>query len=72
MHFIIDSDREMECNFGEYWSHDGTVIINLANVDSIYELISTILHEELHRCIEETGQVTSEKQDHYIIPRLLF
>lgn len=72
MHFIIDSDREMECNFGEYWSHDGTVIINLANVDSIYELISTILHEELHRCIEETGQVTSEKQDHYIIPRMLF
>ena len=72
MHFIIDSDREMECNFGEYWSHDGVVIINLANMDSIYELISTILHEELHRCIEETGEVTSEKQDHYIIPRLLF
>ena len=72
MHFIIESEREMDCNFGEYWSHDGTVTINLALIDSPYELISTILHEELHRCIEETGEVTSEKQDHYIIPRLLF
>ena len=72
MHFIIELEREMDCNFGEYWSHDGTVTINLALIDSPYELISVILHEELHRCIEETGEVTSEKQDHYIIPRLLF
>ena len=72
MHFIIEPDQETDCTFGEYWSHDGTVTINLALIDSPYELISTILHEELHRCIEETGEVTSEKQDHYIIPRLLF
>jgi hypothetical protein len=72
MHFIIEPDQEMNCNFGEYWSHDGTIILNLALIDSPYELISTILHEILHRVIEETGEITSEKQDHYIIPRLLF
>ena len=72
MHFIIEPERETDCNFGEYWSHDGTVIVNLALSDSYYSLISTILHEELHRCIEETGWITTEKQDHYIIPRLLF
>jgi hypothetical protein len=72
MHFIIEPDQETECTFGEYWSHDGTVIINLALIDSPYELISTIIHEELHRCIEETGEVTKEKQDHFIMPRLFF
>lgn len=72
MHFIIEPDQETNCTFGEYWSHDGTVIINLALIDSPYELISTIIHEELHRCIEETGEVTKEKQDHFIMPRLFF
>jgi len=28
-------------------------------------------HEELHVCINETGTLTTEKQDHFIIPHLL-
>ena len=69
IHFIVDKEQEIS---GEYWTHDGIIVINLALIDSPYELISTLLHEELHRCIEESGEITSEKQDHYIIPRLLF
>jgi hypothetical protein len=69
IHFIVDKEQDIS---GEYWSHDGTVIINLALIDSPYELTSTILHEELHRCIEESGEITTEIQDHYIIPRMLF
>jgi len=69
IHFIVDKEQEIS---GEYWTHDGIIVINLALIDSPYELISTLLHEELHRCIEEAGEVTTEKQDHYIIPRLLF
>ena len=69
IHFIVDKEQEIS---GEYWTHDGIIVINLALIDSPYELISTLLHEELHRCIEEADEITTEKQDHYIIPRLLF
>jgi len=69
IHFIIDKDLDSS---GEYWTHDGIIVINLAFISDPYELISTLLHEELHRCIEESGITTTEKQDHFIIPRLLF
>ena len=71
-HFIIDIEKnDLDCVFGEFYESDGTYMINCANIDSPYALIGTILHEELHVLISETGYQTTEKQDHFIIPRLL-
>lgn len=71
MRFIIDEDADMACVYGEYSEHDDQVTINLAKMDSLLTVIITILHEELHQEIARTGTVTTEKQDHYIIPRML-
>lgn len=71
-HFIIDTEKtDMDCVFGEFYESDGTIMINCAAIDSPFALIGTILHEELHALISETGHNTTEKQDHFIIPRLL-
>jgi len=72
IHFIIDSDKEMECDFGEWHMYDGQIIVNLAMIDAPEELIITIVHEVLHDLIDWAvyPQETTEKQDHYIIPRM--
>jgi len=71
-HFIIDEEfGDMDCIYGEFYESDGTYLINLCKVDSIYTLIGTILHEEIHVAINETGHRTSEKQDHFVIPKML-
>jgi hypothetical protein len=33
--------------------------------------IVTLIHEILHKMIDETGEVTTETADHWIIPRLM-
>ena len=71
IHFIIDEDKKMECTFGEYNSYDDSIILNLAMIDDPREVMVTIDHEFLHKLIEESGEPTTEEQDHYIIPRLL-
>lgn len=72
MHFIIDKDTEFSCVSGEFYPYDGTITINLAKIDSVWEYVNTEVHEWIHKLIEETGTETSEDQDHYIIPKLLF
>jgi len=71
-HFVIDENvGDLDCIYGEFFEYDGVCVINLAKVDSINTLIGTLDHEYLHLAINETGELTSEKQDHYIIPKLL-
>ena len=59
---------------GEYHPHDGTTEIYLAGHMTIYGLIDTLIHEAMHEAIDwGMGELEStEKQDHYIIPRLCF
>lgn len=70
--FVIDGETETKCNFGEYYDHDGTILINLLHMDDQMTLISTIIHEVMHKVIvEESGEKTTSEQDHFIIPRLM-
>ena len=70
--FVIDDETETKCNFGEYYDHDGTITINLLHMDDQSTLISTIIHEVMHKVIvEESGERTTSEQDHFIIPRLM-
>ena len=71
--FVID-DHEKSCKYsdvhGEYHDHDGAVIVNLFQQDSLL-VVHTIIHEVLHKAINETGIITSEEQDHNIIHKLM-
>ena len=69
--FVIDKDTDTSCNFGEYTPHDGSILINLNSMENDLAFIVTLIHEVLHRAIDETGEITTEKQDHYIIPQLM-
>ncbi len=73
MHFIVDKEKEMSCTFGEYYDYDGHICINLGMMDSPEEFMITILHEQLHALIDWglDPEVSTEEQDHFIIPRLL-
>ena len=68
---VIDKDTDTSCNFGEYTPHDGTVLINLNSMENGDAFIVTLTHEILHKMIDESGEDTTEKQDHYIIPQLM-
>lgn len=68
---VIDKDTETACNFGEYYPHDGTILINLNSMENGEAFIVTLTHEVLHKLIEETGEETTEKEDHWVIPRLM-
>ena len=68
---VIDKDTETACNFGEYYPHDGTILINLNSMESGEAFMVTLEHEILHKLIEETGEDTTEKQDHFIIPLMM-
>jgi len=68
---IAEELGDLDCIYGEFYETDGTYVINLAKVDSIHTLIGTLDPEEIHLAINETGQQTTEKQDHYVIPKLL-
>ena len=68
---VIDKETETSCNFGEYTPHDGSILINLASMENRDAFMVTLIHEVLHRAIDETGENTTEKQDHYIIPQLM-
>ena len=72
MHFIADKEKEMQCTFGNYYSYDGHIEINLAMMDSPEEVMVTIIHEELHAFIKWATDPleTTEDQDHFIIPRM--
>ena len=71
-HFVVDEEYgDLDCIYGEFHESDGTYVINLAKIDSIHALLGTIDHEEMHLAINETGHQTTEKQDHYVIPKLL-
>jgi len=71
-HFVVDQEfGDLDCVYGEMYEYDGTYVINLAKIDSIHSLIGTIDHEEIHLAISETGHKTTEKEDHYVIPKLL-
>lgn len=70
MRFHVEDNDDA---FGEYHSHDGTVDIWLGGHMTEFGLYDTILHEELHRIIEENCPCpTTEKQDHWVIQRLCF
>lgn len=71
-HFVVDEEfGDLDCIMGEFYESDGTYVINLAKVDSINTLLAVIDHEEMHCAINNTGHTTSEKQDHFVIPKLL-
>jgi hypothetical protein len=59
---------------GEFHPHDGTTEIYLGGHMTIWGLLDTIIHESLHEAIDNCMEdsETTEKQDHYIIPRLCF
>jgi hypothetical protein len=70
LHFYLEDNDD---SHAEYYPYDGTISIWLGGHLTIWDLIGTIIHEQLHRVIEENcPEVTTEKQDHYIIQRLCF
>ena len=68
---VIDKETDTSCNFGEYTPHDGSILLNLSSMENREAFIVTLIHEVLHRAIDESGEITTEKQDHYIIPQLM-
>jgi hypothetical protein len=70
MHFHVDAGEEFL--LGEYHSHDGTIEIWLGDHLTEWGLIDTIIHEALHKAIEEACENTTEKGDHWAIQRLCF
>ena len=40
-------------------------------MESREAFIVTLIHEILHAAIDDTGENTTEKQDHWMIPRLM-
>ncbi len=71
MHYNIEDNDDAQ---GEYYSQDGSTVIHLAGQLTLWGLYDTLIHESLHEQIEENSDpdVTTEKQDHYIIQRLCF
>ncbi len=69
IHFHSESNDEAH---GEYTPHDGIIDVYLAGHMTIWGLLDTLNHEFLHQAIEESGQVTTEKQDHWMIQQLGF
>ena len=69
IHFHVD---ETDDTHGEYHTHDGIIDIFLQGHFTEFGLYDTIIHELLHQAIEETGTITTEKQDHWLIQRLCF
>lgn len=71
INFVIDKDGSYSCVHGEYREHDGTITVNLFQVDE--NLVKWVInHEVLHKVIvEESGEKTSEEADHFIIPKLM-
>ena len=59
---------------GEFHPHDGTTDIYLAGHMTEWGLIDTLIHEALHEAIDicMDDKESTEKQDHFIIPRLCF
>ena len=68
---VIDNETNTSCNFGEYTPHDGSILLNLASMESREVFMVTLIHEILHAAIDDTGENTTEKQDHWVIPRLM-
>lgn len=70
--FVIDDETDTKCSFGEYYDYDGTILINLVRMDDQASIITTIIHEVLHKLIvEESGEKTTTEEDHFIIPRVM-
>ena len=69
IHFHIDENDEAH---GEYHPHDGIIDIYLKGHMTEWGLYDTLVHELLHQAIEEQGEETTEKQDHWIIQQLGF
>lgn len=71
MSHVFDYSEDPD-DFGEYSDYDDSIKIYVEKLDSWWALIGTIVHEDLHRAIVNTGMETKEKEDHYIIKLLLF
>lgn len=58
----------------EFHPHDGSTDIYLGDILTLWDLIATIVHEELHRVIDEAvhPDETTESQDHWAIQRICF
>lgn len=70
IHFHIGEGDDVH---GEYHPHDGIIEIYLGGHLSEHGLLDTLTHELLHQAIEENcPDVTTEKQDHWIMQRLCF
>jgi hypothetical protein len=70
VHFNIAEGDEFL--LGEYHSHDGSIEIWLEGHLTEWGLYDTLIHEALHKAIEEACDNTTEKQDHWAIQRLCF
>ena len=71
--FVIDDhdeDEKYSCVHGEYTDHDGSIVINLFQMNP-QQTIDVIVHEVLHKVINESGIKTTEESDHFIIPHLM-
>ena len=71
INFVIDKDADFSCVYGEYREHDGSITVNLFQMDE--KLVKWVInHEILHKVIvEESGEKTTEESDHFIIPKLM-
>jgi hypothetical protein len=65
-------DFEDSENFGEYDPVEDIIYLNMPKMDSDYALIGTIIHEDIHKAIVNSGEETNEEQDHWVIKKLLF
>lgn len=56
----------------EYDTVNGCIDVWLGSFFDIWSLVGTLIHEDIHYVLGESGLNTTEKQDHYIMKLLLF
>lgn len=71
MQFHVGSNENAHA---EFHSYDGSIDIYLGDILTLWDLIGTIVHEELHSAIDEAvhPDETTEAQDHWAIQRVCF
>jgi len=71
---IVFHTEENEDSYAEFDEVNDYIEVWLGNFYDIWTLLGTIIHEVIHQEIDRAmyPYETTEKQDHYIMPRILF
>jgi uncharacterized protein YjaZ len=66
---MVTSDFRVfgEVDRGNYFPETDRIIIFLSSHETLDDLISTITHEHLHYCINQTGEIMDDDQEERII-----